>query len=401
MDIYPPLKPTLLLLAEPAQDRWLLAKALQPLCKLDAIAPCNFDIPRLGRAPLPDLILLDVDLPGTDSYGLCLKLTHDPVTQRIPVILLSQRLSADDELRGFESGAIDYITGNTPLAIQVARVKAQLARQAGGGVLSNVNQLLEQDIQRRTRQVKATEDVTIAALTAMAETRDTETGNHIRRTQHYVRALSRQLQQHPRFAAFLTDSNIDMLFRSAPLHDIGKVGIPDRILLKPGRFDADEMAIMKTHTTLGRDMIEQAERLIGGKVDFLTMAKEIAYAHQEKWDGSGYPLGLIGDAIPISARLMALADVYDAIISRRVYKEGMPHATAVNIIVQGRGQHFDPDIVDAFMDLLDEFQDIAQRFADSDEDMQKKQDYLEVATALSPGTAVTSTSTSTPTAAAS
>jgi putative two-component system response regulator len=199
------------------------------------------------------------------------------------------------------------------------------------------------------------------------------------------------LQQHPRFAAFLTDSNIDFLFRSAPLHDIGKVGIPDRILLKPGRFDADEMAIMKTHTTLGRDMIEHAEQLIGAKVDFLTMAKEIAYAHQEKWDGSGYPLGLCGDAIPISARLMALADVYDAIISRRVYKEGMPHATAVQIIVEGRGQHFDPDIVDAFMGLLDEFQDIARRFADSDMDMQKKQDYLAIATALSPDALATAT----------
>ena len=161
-------------------------------------------------------------------------------------------------------------------------------------------------------------------------------------------------------------------------------------MLKPGRFDADEMAIMKTHTTLGRDVIEHAERLIGAKVDFLTLAKEIAYSHQEKWDGSGYPLGLIGDAIPISARLMALADVYDAIISRRVYKEGMPHATAVQIIVQGRGQHFDPAIVDAFLSLLDEFQDIAQRFADSDGDMQKKQEYLAIATASSPGTAAAS-----------
>ena len=397
MDIYPPLKPSVLLLAEPPADRSPLAQALQPLCTLKAIAPSALDIPRLANEALPDLILLDGDLPGTDSHGLCLRLTQGSVTQRIPVIMLSRQLATADELRGFESGAIDYIALSAPLAIQVARVKAQLARQAGGTVLSHVNQLLEQDILRRSQQVRATQDVAIVALTAMAETRDTETGNHIRRTQHYVRALSRQLQQHPRFAAFLTDSNIDMLFRSAPLHDIGKVGIPDRILLKPGRFDADEMAIMKTHTTLGRDMIEHAEQLIGAKVDFLTMAKEIAYAHQEKWDGSGYPLGLCGDAIPISARLMALADVYDAIISRRVYKEGMPHATAVNIIVQGRGQHFDPDIVDAFMDLLDEFQDIAQRFADSDEDMQKKQDYLEVATALSPGTAVTST----PTAAAS
>ncbi len=389
MDIYPPLKPSVLLLAEPPADRSPLARALQPLCTLEAIAPNALDFPRLSQTPLPDLILLDGDLPGTDSHRLCLRLTQGPVTQRIPVILLSQHLSADDELKGFESGAIDYIACSAPLAIQVARVKAQLARQAGGTVLSHVNQLLEQDILRRTQQVTATQDVAIIALTAMAETRDTETGNHIRRTQHYVRALSCQLQLHPRFAAFLTDSNIDMLFRSAPLHDIGKVGIPDRILLKPGRFDADETAIMKTHTTLGRDMIEHAEQLIGAKVDFLTMAKEIAYAHQEKWDGSGYPLGLCGDAIPISARLMALADVYDAIISRRVYKEGLPHAKAVQIIVEGRGQHFDPDIVDAFMGLQDEFQAIARRFADTEDDMQKKQAYLATATALGPDTLAT------------
>ena len=390
MDIYLPLQPTVLLLCEPPSAQSPLAQALQPLCTLQTIAPSRLDITGMTKAPSPDLILLDGDLPGTDSQALCLRLTHDPITQRIPVIMFSRELSTADELRGFESGAIDCIALSAPLAIQVARVKAQLARQAGGTVLGNINQLLEQDILRRSQQVTTTQDVTIAALTALAETRDNETGNHIRRTQHYVRALSRQLQQHPRFAAFLSDSNIDLLFRSAPLHDIGKVGIPDRILLKPGRFDADEMAIMKTHTTLGRDVIEHAERLIGAKVDFLTLAKEIAYSHQEKWDGSGYPLGLIGDAIPISARLMALADVYDAIISRRVYKEGMPHATAVQIIVQGRGQHFDPDIVDAFLNLLDEFQDIAQRFADSDGDMQKKQEYLAIATAPSPGTAAAS-----------
>jgi len=390
MDIYLPLQPTVLLLCEPPAAQSPLAQALQPLCTLQTLAPSGLDITGMTAAQSPDLILLDGDLPGSDRHALCLRLTHDPVTQRIPVIMFSRQLSTADELRGFESGAIDCIALSAPLAIQVARVKAQLARQAGGTVLGNINQLLEQDILRRSQQVTTTQDVTIAALTALAETRDNETGNHIRRTQHYVRALSRQLQQHPRFAAFLTDSNIDLLFRSAPLHDIGKVGIPDRILLKPGRFDADEMTIMKTHTTLGRDVIEHAERLIGAKVDFLTLAKEIAYSHQEKWDGSGYPLGLIGDAIPMSARLMALADVYDAIISRRVYKEGMPHATAVQIIVQGRGQHFDPDIVDAFLNLLDEFQDIARRFADSDEDMQKKQDYLEVATALSPGTAAAS-----------
>ena len=168
-----------------------------------------------------------------------------------------------------------------------------------------------------------------------------------------------------------------MLFKSAPLHDIGKVGIPDRILLKPGKLTPEEFEIIKTHTTLGRDAIEAAEKQLGIDVEFLKMAKDIAYYHQEKWDGSGYPTGARGDAIPVSARLMAVADVYDALISRRVYKDGMPHEKAVSIIVEGKGQHFDPDIVDAFVRVQDTFREIARRYADTDEDLASKQSQLE------------------------
>jgi putative two-component system response regulator len=199
-------------------------------------------------------------------------------------------------------------------------------------------------------------------------------------TQHYVRALATALKDHPRFSAALSDHVIDMLYKSAPLHDIGKVGIPDRILLKPGRFEPHEFEVMKTHTTLGRDAIQHAEDQLGMPVEFLQYAKEIAYGHQEKWDGSGYPQGLAGEAIPLSARIMAVADVYDALISRRVYKEGMPHAKAVDIMREGRGSHFDPDILDAFLGMLDEFQRIAQKFADSDADMAEKARHLELAT---------------------
>jgi putative two-component system response regulator len=169
------------------------------------------------------------------------------------------------------------------------------------------------------------------------------------------------------------------LFKSAPLHDIGKVGVPDRILLKPGSFNVTEMEIMKTHTTLGRDAIQYAEQLLCHGLDFLSLAKEIAYSHHEKWDGSGYPQGLAGDEIPIPARLMAVADVYDAIISRRVYKPGMPHQKAVDILMKGKGQHFDPDIVDAFFSIQDEFQEIAGHFQDSDVDMQKKSEAIALA----------------------
>jgi putative two-component system response regulator len=217
-------------------------------------------------------------------------------------------------------------------------------------------------------------------MASLAETRDAETGNHIRRTQHYIKALAEQLKPHPRFNAFLTPNNIAMLFKSAPLHDIGKVGIPDRILLKPGRFTPEEFEIMKTHTTLGRDAIAHAEASLGTQVDFLRMAKDIALFHQEKWDGSGYPAGLRGDAIPVSARLMAVADVYDALISKRIYKQSMSHDTAVDIITQGRGSHFDPDMVDGFLTIQGEFQAIALRYADADADLQKKAAYIGSAT---------------------
>ena len=382
MDIFLAARPTVCLLAETLAGPLTsaLADALNDICSLQTRQPDVLAPDALAEGALPDLILIDGDLPGDQSDRLCLALKHHPSTQRVPVIWLSSRSSTQDQIRGFACGAADYIASTVPPELLRARVQAQLVRHGGSDVLSDINQLLEQTVLRSTQELATIQHVTIAALTALAETRDNETGNHIQRTQHYVRALALQLQNHPRFASFLTASTIEMLFRSAPLHDIGKVGIPDRILLKPGRFEPEEMAIMKTHTTLGRDVIEQAERLIGAKVGFLTIAKEIAYSHQEKWDGSGYPEGLAGEAIPVSARLMALADVYDAIISRRVYKEGMSHASAVHIITQGRGQHFDPDIVDAFLAILDEFQDIAARYADSDADLQKKQDYLAIAT---------------------
>jgi putative two-component system response regulator len=169
-----------------------------------------------------------------------------------------------------------------------------------------------------------------------------------------------------------------MLFKSAPLHDIGKVGIPDRILLKPGRFTPEEFEIMKAHTTLGKEAIEHAEAQLGMDVEFLSMSKDIALSHQEKWDGSGYPLGLAGDAIPLAARLMAVADVYDALISRRVYKEGMPHDKAAQILVEGKGKHFDPDMIDAFVAIQQEFIAIAARFADSDSDMARKKNQLDI-----------------------
>ena len=325
----------------------------------------------------PDLILLDIMMPGLSGYDVIVELKSDARTRDIPVIFLTAMSELEDEKKGLEMGAIDYITKPVSPPIVLARVENHLKIKAAADFLRDKNEFLEIEVSKRTREVMAIQDVTILAMASLAETRDSDTGNHIRRTQFYVKALAEKLKTHPRFARYLTEPTINTLFKSAPLHDIGKVGIPDRILLKPGRFEPEEFAIMKTHTTLGRNAIRDAEERLGTQVEFLSMAKDIAYGHQEKWDGSGYPEGLSGEAIPVSARLMAVADVYDALISRRVYKDGMPHEKAVSIIVEGKGSHFDPDMVDAFLELQDEFRAIARRYADSDEDMEKKKEQLD------------------------
>jgi len=324
-----------------------------------------------GDSP-PDLVLLDIMMPEMDGHEVCRRLKANPATRDIPVIFLTAMAAQEDEEAGLNLGAVDYITKPISPPIVLARIKAQLQLKASADFLRDQNAYLEQEVARRTREVQAIQDVTILAMASLAETRDNETGNHIRRTQHYIRVLAERLKHHPRFSDYLSDSQIDLLFKSAPLHDIGKVGIPDRILLKPGRFEPEEFEIMKTHTTLGRAAILHAEAQLGMAVPYLDCAKEIACSHQEKWDGSGYPEGLAGDAIPISARLMAVADVYDALISRRVYKEAMPHAEALAIIGDGRGRHFDPDIVDAFLANAEEFHAIARRFADSDHELADK-----------------------------
>ncbi len=330
----------------------------------------------------PDLILLDIMMPGMSGYDVCRALKADPATVNIPVIFVTAMSEVADEQLGLALGAVDYITKPISAPLVLARIKTQLGMKRMQDFLRDQNHYLESEVERRVREVAALQDVTIHAMASLAETRDSETGNHIRRTSHYLKALAEQVRHLPRFRDFLTDKTIELLFKTAPLHDIGKVGIPDHILLKPGRFEPHEMAIMQTHTTLGRDAILAAERELGIEVDFLKYAKEIAYSHHEKWDGTGYPLGLAGEQIPISARLMALADVYDALISCRVYKDGMRHEEAVKIIAQGRGTHFDADIVDAFLRIGDQFQAIASRYADGVRELADKQRQVAV---FSPG----------------
>jgi putative two-component system response regulator len=322
--------------------------------------------------PKPDLVLLDIMMPGMDGYEVCRRLKADAATHEIPVIFLTAKTQVEDESRGFEVGCVDYITKPISPPIVLARVRTHLALKAAADFLRDKNEYLAAEVARRTKQISVVQDVTIMAMASLAETRDNETGNHIRRTQHYVRVLALELRKQPKFTAVLDDATVELLFKSAPLHDIGKVGIPDAILLKPGKLTPEEFEVMKTHTRLGRDAIVAAEALLDEPVSFLEYAREIAYSHQEKWDGTGYPEGLAGERIPLSARLMAVADVYDALISRRCYKPPVPHDQAVEIIREGRGKHFDPQVVDSFLAIEEACRAIAERYADSEAEVQAK-----------------------------
>jgi len=360
-----PQKPTVLVVDDTPDNIALMVGLLRDRYKTKVATNGEKALQVAAALPQPDLVLLDIMMPGMDGYEVCARLKADPATRDIPVIFLTAKAQVEDEAKGFELGAVDYITKPISPPIVLARVQTHLLLKRSSDFLKDQNLYLEKEVKRRTEEVLAIQDVTILAMASLAETRDNETGNHIRRTQRYVLALAEKLKDQPRFRSFLTPEIINLVFKSAPLHDIGKVGIPDRILLKPGKLTPEEFEIMKTHTTLGRDAIAVAENRLGVPNSFLHFAKEIAYSHQEKWDGSGYPQGLFAEDIPIVARIMAVADVYDALISRRVYKPPFPHDDAVEIIKNSRGTHFDPDIVDAFLAIQDDFLDIAIRFADT------------------------------------
>jgi len=310
----------------------------------------------------PDLILLDIMMPEMDGYEVCRRLKGVEQTRHIPVIFLTAMTDAGDEAKGLALGAVDYITKPINPELVRARVRNHLE-------LKRHQDHLEDLVRMKTREVQLTQAVMIESLATLAEYRDPETGGHIKRTQNYVKALAVHLKDHARFRDVLDENTIELLYLSAPLHDVGKVGVRDNILLKSGRLDDAEFEQMKKHTLFGEEALRLTEQKLG-RSTFLHLAREIAASHQEKWDGSGYPRGLEGEEIPVSGRLMALADVYDALISKRIYKPPMPHEQAVEIIQEGRGTHFDPDVVDAFLALEETFRNIALTFADCDEERQ-------------------------------
>ncbi|MBI5331359.1 MAG: two-component system response regulator [Betaproteobacteria bacterium] len=317
-----------------------------------------------AQTPHPDLILLDVMMPDMDGYAVLDHLRAERATCDIPVIFVTALDGAQDEERCLAAGGADYIAKPIKPAVVLARVQTQLQAKLVRDLLRDKNDFLEAEVARRMKENLLIQDVSIHALAHLAETRDPETGNHIRRTQAYVYQLADEMRLNPRHASVLSEHFVQLLTKSAPLHDIGKVGIPDAILQKPGRLTPDEFAVMKTHARLGAEAIEHAEQESESMVEFLVLAKEIAHWHHERWDGSGYPDGLAGAAIPLSARLMAVADVFDALTSPRIYKSPMPFEQAVELIEQGAGGQFDPEVVAAFHARLGAFRTILERHAE-------------------------------------
>lgn len=362
-------KPTLLVIDDVPENLTLMYQILKQEYRVKG-ANSGLRGIMLAETTHPDLILLDIMMPDIDGFDVCQRLKANPATADIPIIFLTAKSEKEDEFRGLRLGAVDYIVKPINADIVKARVRAHVALKLANDLLRGENSALEKEIDRRTRELlrqreelHVIQDVAFYAMVSLAETRDNETGHHIRRTQLYIRMLAEKLRLNPRYALELDDRTIELLYKSAPLHDIGKIGISDSILLKCGPLTADEFAVMKTHTTIGYEALQKAEAVTGQSIEFLRYAKEIAHSHHEHWNGQGYPLGLAGYDIPLSARLMAIADVYDALIHRRVYKPPFTHQDAVQLIIDGRGTQFDPDIVDVFCDIADDLYDVALRYA--------------------------------------
>lgn len=359
---------TVLIVDDLPENITVVAEALRAHCKTQAAISGERALALINNGGnAPDLILLDIQMPGLDGYEVCRRIKANPQTAEVPVIFLTALNEDTDEAHGFAVGAVDFMHKPFNPDVIRARVATHLSLKEARDQLRDQNVVLERLVEERTEELVKTQSLTIHALASLAEARDNETGNHILRTQHYVRRLAEHLQTGARFRAALTDNVIEVLFLTAPLHDIGKVGIPDRILHKPGRLDEKEFEIMKTHSAIGAEAIASAEKQFGLSNSFLRTAREIALYHHERWDGCGYPQGLQAEAIPVAARLMAIADVYDALVSKRVYKPPFQHEEAVHIILEGRDAHFDPEMADAFADLQAEFREIAQQFSDAKE----------------------------------
>lgn len=317
-----------------------------------------------------DLVLLDIMMPDVDGLTVTKILKESPRTKMIPILLLtasSRGSKYEDVARGLDMGADDYMTKPLEKVELMARIRSLLRAKSlqddlvvKTKLLEEMNDKLELMAEERAIEIMLTRDAAIFGMAKLAESRDPETGAHLERIRNYTRTLAAELGNNPKYAGVIDDEFVLMIYQSSPLHDIGKVGIEDSVLLKPGRLTPDEFDVMKRHAQIGGDALAATQRWGVTEQNFLSMGREIAYYHHERWDGSGYPKGLKGEEIPLAARIMALADVYDALASKRVYKGAMSHEEACQIIQAEAGKHFDPDVVAAFVKVAQKFRDIHQ-----------------------------------------
>ena len=357
-------KPTILCVDDTPVNMFLLVELLKGTYRVKTATNGPLALQLAATSP-PDLILLDVMMPDMDGYEVCRRLKANSAIKHIPVLFLTAKTQAEEEAYGLNLGAADYIHKPINPPILLARVHHHLAIKQYYDFLQGKNQWLEDEVTLRISQLNRMQDATIYVITTLAEFRDEETGNHIRRTQEYMRLIAHKMQGLPEYANEFTPERTDQIIKSAPLHDVGKIAIPDNILLKPGRLSTEEFEIMKTHTTRGYQILSQAIKNMKESGGFLEVAQQIAHSHHEQWDGSGYPEGLAKDQIPLPARMMAVIDVYDAIRSARPYKQAESHEQAVAVLRQKSGSHFDPQVVEVFLTFDTEVQDIRNQWNDS------------------------------------
>ena len=319
---------------------------------------------QLAATTPPDLILLDIMMPGMDGFEVLRRLKADRTTREIPVIFLTALSEIGDKARGFELGAVDYITKPFQIEEVMARVNTHLKLRQAQNALQQFNNRLQDMVAQQVEEIARSQQAMIFALAKLSHTRDDDTGLHLERVQHLCKILATELAAIPPFSEVITSQFIDAIYHASPLHDVGKVGIADSILLKPGKLNEEEFLVMKSHTTIGAATLESVHQQYPHNA-FVAMGIDIARHHHERWDGSGYPDRLAGEAIPLSARIMALVDVYDALRARRPYKEPFSHERALTIIEEENGRLFDPRLVQAFRSVQHQFDAVCQRLADS------------------------------------
>jgi putative two-component system response regulator len=333
-------KQTILVVDDVPENIDILKGILQSRYKIKVALNGEKALAIVATSP-PDLILLDIMMPGMDGYEVCRRIKNETATRNIPIIFVTAKNEKTDEVEGLELGAVDYLRKPVVPVLVIARVKTHLA-------LYDQNRALEEKVRQRTAELESTRLEIIRRLGRASEFKDNETGLHVIRMSYYSAHIARK--------AGMAEDEVEMILNASPMHDVGKIGIPDNIILKPGKLDDDEWQIMRSHPQIGADII--GEHPVG----ILRLAREIALSHHEKWDGRGYPAGLAGENIPYSGRIVAIADVFDALTTERPYKKAWPIEKALNVIQEEKGHHFDPDLVDVFLGCIDDLLKVRDKY---------------------------------------